>query len=502
MSQERVVSSNAKCLALDFGASSCRLVGLTLENNRLVMHEIYRMPNGPEKAGDQLVWPLELLAAGTVEALKKAGAEEGCYESIGVDTWGVDYVLLDKDNVRFTPPVAYRDSRTEGLIDKYSAEVVSRGRIYAKTGIQFLPFNTLYQLYAQTLTEPEVLQQAGTLLFIADYFHFLLTGKATIEKTNASTSQMWNLNENCWDKELVDSLALPGSALPEPIEAGTEIGRLIPALQEKTGLSALRVIAPATHDTGSAVLAVPASGENWAYLSSGTWSLLGIETDTPITTQEALQANWTNEGGYGNTFRFLKNITGLWIIQEIARVLENRYSFAELAAMAQQEEAYVSLINPDDASFFSPDNMIDAIRQFCRKTGQEVPETAGQLVRCAYDSLSLLYRKTLEDLKTLTGKTIDVLHVVGGGSQADFLNQLTAASTGIPVLAGPVEATALGNGLAQFLTTGAIGSLAAGRALIAESFPLKRFNPEPISNFEEIYQRFMSLCLSQSNEEE
>ncbi len=502
MGQKTVSSNNPKCLALDFGASSCRLVGVSLENKRLVMHEIHRMPNGPVKQGRQLVWPLNALVEGTIEALRKAGEEDSSYDSIGVDTWGVDYVLLDNNNAVFAPPVAYRDSRTEGLLEKYTAEVVSREQIYSKTGIQFLPFNTLYQLYAQTLIEPDVLKKTATLLFIADYFHFLLSGTATIEKTNASTSQMWNLDENCWDKDLVDSLALPEAALPEPIEAGTEIGSLLPELQKKTGLPGIRIIAPATHDTGSAVLAVPASGQNWAYLSSGTWSLLGIEADKPIATQEALQANWTNEGGYGNTFRFLKNITGLWIIQEIARAFENRYSFAELADMAKAEEGYVSLINPDDARFFSPDNMIDEIKEFCRQTGQTVPESAGQLVRCAYDSLSLLYRKTLEDLKALSGKQIDVLHVVGGGSQADFLNQLTAASTGIPVLAGPVEATALGNALAQFLTTGAISTLAEGREMIAESFGLKRFNPEPVSNFDEIYQRFMSLCLSQSNEKE
>lgn len=502
MSQNTAVTKSPKCLALDFGASSCRLVGISLENNRLVMHEIHRMPNGPEKKGEQLVWPLELLVAGTIEALQKAGAEGVAYESIGVDTWGVDYVLLDGDNVRFAPPVAYRDHRTEGLLEKYTAEVISREDIYLKTGIQFLPFNTLYQLYAQTLIEPELLGKTNTLLFIADYFHFLLSGKVTIEKTNASTSQMWNLNDNCWDKDLVDSLALPASALPEPINAGTQIGRLIPELQQKTGLPDIRVIAPATHDTGSAVLAVPASEENWAYLSSGTWSLLGIESDTPIATKEALQANWTNEGGYGNTFRFLKNITGLWIIQEIARNFENHYSFAELAELAKAEEGYVSLINPDDAVFFSPGSMIDEIKNYCRQTGQSVPETAGQLVRCAYDSLSLLYRKTLEDLTAISGKQIDMLHVVGGGSQAEFLNQLTADSIQIPVLAGPVEATALGNGLAQFLSTGAISTLAEGRAMIARSFPLKRFNPEPVPNLEEIYQRFRNLCLSQSNQKE
>jgi rhamnulokinase len=306
---------------------------------------------------------------------------------------------------------------------------------------------------------------------------------------------MWNLQDDCWDPDLIDALALPGEALLPPVDPGTELGELSPSLCESTGLNPLRVIAPASHDTASAVLAVPAEGDDWAYLSSGTWSLLGVETKTPITGPQALNANWTNEGGYDGRFRFLKNITGMWIIQEIARSLGSRYTFAELAAMAKAEPGFVSLIDPDDTRFFRPTNMAQEIAHYCRETGQVVPETPGALVRCAYDSLSLLYRKTLEDLRSLSGKEIKTLQVVGGGSQADFLNQLTASATGIPVQAGPVEATALGNALAQFLTTGVIASLAEARALIRRNFPVKRFEPDSGDEIDvdAAYLRFASL---------
>ena len=483
----------SKCLSLDCGASSCRLIGTELKDETLLMREIIRMENGPEQEGGRLVWPLDRLYAHAVEGLRKAGAEGAHYDSIGVDAWGVDYVLLNENNRPLSPPVAYRDDRTSGMIERFVGAWLTKERIYEKTGIQFLPFNTLYQLYAQTLSEPELLARTRRFLFISDYFHFLLSGTMAIEKTMASTSQMWNLHDNCWDPDLVGALALPSEAFLPPVDPGTEVGGLSPTLCEKTGLNVMRVIAPASHDTASAVLAVPAEGDDWAYLSSGTWSLLGVETKTPITGLEALNANWTNEGGYGGTFRFLKNITGMWIIQEIARNLGGRYSFSELADMAKAEPGFVSLIDPNDARFFSPSNMVAEITCYCRETGQVVPEKPGSLVRCAYDSLSLLYRKTISDLCALSGKDIKVLHVVGGGSQADFLNQLTASVTGTLVLAGPVEATALGNALAQFLTTGAISSLAEARTLIRRNFPVKRFEPDPIADIDTAYLRFVSL---------
>lgn len=488
-----------KCLSLDCGASSCRLVEVDMHAETLLMREIIRVENSPEKQGSRLVWPLDRLFAKIIKGLCKVGDEGERYASIGVDAWGVDFVLLNEDHRPLSPSVAYRDERTSGMLDRFAREQLTKGQIYAKTGIQFLPFNTLYQLYAQTLAEPELLKQTRHLLFISDYFHFLLSGALAIEKTLASTSQMWNLHDDCWDPDLVGCLALPAEALLPPIDPGTEMGVLSPVLCEDTGLNALRVIAPASHDTASAVLAVPAKGDDWAYLSSGTWSLLGVETKTAVTVPEALNANWTNEGGYGGTFRFLKNITGMWIIQEIARDLGGRFSFAELAALAKAEPGFVSLIDPNEARFFRPVSMAAEIACYCRESGQAVPETPGALVRCAYDSLSLLYRKTLADLRALSGRDIRVLHVVGGGSQADFLNQLTASATGIPVLAGPVEATALGNALAQLLTTGAIASLSEARALIRRSFPIRRFEPDPIAHIDTAYLRFTSLQAAETH---
>lgn len=483
----------SRCLALDFGASSGRLIDVELQDDNLTMHELIRMDNSPKKEEGSLFWQHEYLFSEVVKGLCIAGKSGKTYNSIGVDAWGVDYVLLDEKSKLLDRPVAYRDERTRGIIERFTQEKISRERVYEKTGIQFLEFNTLYQLYAQTLTHPELLKKTHHLLFTADYFHFLLSGVASIEKTMASTSQMLGLNDNLWDPDLLATLSLPKSALQIPVEPGTEIGFLLPELCKKTGLSKLPVIAPASHDTASAILAAPASGNDWAYLSSGTWSLLGVESKTPINGPEALVANWTNEGGYGNTYRFLKNINGLWIIQEIVRVLDGRYTFSDLAAMAATEPGFSSLIDPSDLRFFSPASMVDEIKEFCRETSQPVPETPGALARCAYDSLSLLYRRTIEQLTTLTGRTITILHVVGGGSQADLLNQLTASAIGIPVLAGPVEATALGNALAQFLATGAISDVDEARRLIGQSFPPRRFDPEVTPQIDHAYEHFLNL---------
>lgn len=487
----------SRCLSLDCGASSCRLIGIALRNDALSMREIIRMENSPEKQGGRLVWPLNRLFVQTVKGLCNAGDEKEQYESIGVDTWGVDYVLLDENNRPLSPPVAYRDDRTRGMIERFVGERMPKERIYEKTGIQFLRFNTLYQLNAQTLAEPELLARTRRLLFISDYFHFLLSGTIAVEKTLATTGQMWNLRDDCWDPDLVDALGLPLEAFSPAVDPGTQLGMLSPALRDKKGLNTLRVIAPASHDTASAVLSVPAEGDHWAYLSSGTLSLLGVETKTPIICPDALNANWTNEGGYSGTFRFLKNITGMWIIQEIARNLGGRHSFAELAAMAKDEPGLVFLIDPDDPRFFGPTNIIDEITRYCRETDQVVPETPGSLLRCAFDSLSLLYRRTLEDPWASGGKQIKTLHVVGGGSQADFLNQLTASAVGIPVMAGPVEVTALGNALAQFLTIGAISSPADASAFIRRNFPVKRYEPESTADIDMAYHRFASLCAPQ-----
>ncbi|GEM_PF-4360 len=484
-----------RCLALDFGASSGRLVSVSIEDDGLHLDELARMENGPEPSADGLVWPHERLFRETMEGLRKAGESGLQYDSIGVDTWGVDYVLLDDEGELIGSPVSYRDNRTEGMVERFIAGEMSKEDVYARTGIQFLPFNTIFQLYSQTISSPETLAVAKQLLFTADYYHYLLSGEMSVEKTNASTSQMWNLSEQRWDRKLLSSLALPSEALQTPVAPGTVLGELRPELAEETGLHGLKVVAPASHDTASAVLAVPAvkgSGE-WAYLSSGTWSLLGIEVDAPITDADAMAANWTNETGFNDTIRFLKNITGMWIVQQVAKEYDGRYSFAELAGMAEDETGFVSLVDPDDSAFFSPVSMIGAIREYCAKTFQPVPETPGALTRCAYDSLSLLYRKTMQDLCELSGREISLLHVVGGGAQATLLNRLTAGVLGMPVVAGPVEATVIGNALAQFFASGVLSSLEEARALVARSYDLQRFEPEPIPGADAAYQRFLAL---------
>lgn len=490
---ETATNDIARCLALDIGASSGRLMEVELQGDTLTMQELARMENRPKPVDGHLCWHHESLFSEVVKGLCLAGESKKNYDSIGVDTWGVDYVLLDGKGQILGYPVAYRDERTQGMIERFTREIMTKERLYEKTGIQFLEFNTLYQLYAQTCSQPELLGKVHRLMFTADYFHYLLSGVASIEQTMASTSQMLSLCDTRWDADILEALALPQGALQTPVAAGTEVGTLLPELARQTGLSELRVIAPATHDTASAILAVPATGDDWAFLSSGTWSLLGVESKSPINGPAALAANWTNEGGYDQTYRFLKNLNGLWLVQEIARVFDGGYSFADLAALAASEPGFTSIIDPNDIRFFSPANMIDEIQEFCRETNQPIPETPGALARCAYDSLCLLYRKSLGQLHTLTGRTINVLHVVGGGSQADLLNQLTASAIGIPVLAGPVEATALGNALAQFLATGAISTVKEARRIISLSFPPRRFEPQSMPGMDQAYERFLTL---------
>lgn len=486
------------CLALDFGASSGRLMAVDLSNDVFSLRELARMKNGPEKRANNLAWAHERLFAEVEAGLCKAGECAETFTSIGVDAWGVDYVLLDENHNVLGLPVSYRDPRTEGMVERFERDCMPLRDLYQKTGIQILPINTLFQLYAQTLLEPELLKKAKHLVFTPDYYHFLLTGNIGIERSIASTSQMLNINDGSWDSDLLAKLALPQSALADVVPAGTDMGALTSSLTQKTELSGLRVIAPASHDTASAVLATPVrradEAGDWAYLSSGTWSLMGVETTTPITGDDAMRANWTNESGYGDTYRFLKNIIGLWIIQELARDLDGKYSFAQLAAAAEEEQAYRSLINPNDPRFFNPACMTTEIQNFCKETGQPVPDGPGALARCAYDSLSLLYRKVFLELEELRGGKINVLHVLGGGSKAHLLNQLTADALGVQVLAGPEEATALGNALAQFLSAGVISSLAEARALVAHSFPVQTYEPRAetthTERIKEAYQRF------------
>jgi rhamnulokinase len=484
------------CLALDFGASSVRLADIALDGDRLDMHEISRTAHGPQKIGGHLVWDYPAIYGSIERSLAAAGETGKPFASIGADSWGVDYILLDEAGRRIGQPVSYRDPRTDGQVEAFTTRHVRASRLFEKTGLPALAFNTLFQLYAQSASEPELLARADRLLFTADYAHFWLGGVPATERTLASTSQMLNLDGTWWD-EILAPLAIKRSALGTPVQAGTMLGELSLRLQERCALSALKVIAPCTHDTQSAILAVPdAGGGDWAYLSSGTWSILGVESPVPYCDPKAAAAGLGNEQGYGGTFCVQSTVTGLWLIQEIQRLL----GYAEAGILTDEaaaSEAFRSLINPAAVRFFHPDNMVAEIRAACHEAGEPVPESPGALARCAYDSLALLYRQRLDVLCAITHRCISRLHVLGGGSQVTLLNRICATVTGIPVLAGPAEATAIGNGLAQLIALGAVPGVAEARRLVARSFPPVVVEPEQHAALDDAIARFDHIATLQ-----
>ena len=483
------------CLALDFGASSIRLIGVALRDGRFVQHELARIGNGPQLVGGRQLWDYDRIFVRVEAALVDAGHSGVRYESIGVDSWGVDYALIGERGELLSPPVAYRDVRTEGRMERFCAHHISAPALFAATGIQCLEFNTLFQLYAHGESEGEVLRKAHRLLLTADYVHFWLSGVAANERTLASTSQMLMLDGR-WLPEVLSTLGLAPGALSDPVAPGTVLGYMRAALQDKTALRGLKVIAPAAHDTQSAILAVPASSDrNWAYLSSGTWSIMGVESEEPFNDPAAEAAGLGNESGYGNTYCVQSTVTGLWLIQEIQRLLNDRSDGSALARQAEGVAPFRSLIDPSNPRFFSPADMIAEIQAACRDAGEPQPVTPAELVRCAYDSLALLYRTTLLKLSSVTGRHFERLHVVGGGSKAALLNHLCAATTGLPVLAGPAEATALGNALAQFVTLGVLSSVKEGRRAICDSFPPMRFEPVLLPGLQDAIVRFDRLTV-------
>ena len=483
----------AGCLALDFGASSIRLIGVSLADGRFALRELARFANGPQLVSGQLVWAYEGIFAKIEAALGNAGASGERYDSIGADSWGVDYVLLDAAGNLIGAPVAYRDARTEGEVERYLAGSMSAHDLFAATGLPCLPFNTLFQLSAQTRIEPSVLARARRLLFTADYVHFWLSGVAANERTLASTSQMLTLDGRWWPAVL-ETLALSPSALSKPVAPGTILGPLRPELMTRSGLRDVEVIAPASHDTESAIAAIPAFADHeWAYISCGTWSIIGVESDVPSCGTSAESAGLGNESGVDGTYCVQSTVTGLWIVQEIQRLLDERSDGGTLMEQARHIPAFRSLINPADPRFFNPPDMIAEIRAACRETRELPPETPAELVRCAYDSLALLYHTTLTKLTKVTGRCFERLHMVGGGSKASLLNQLCAGATGLPVLAGPAEATAIGNALVQFVAKGEVESIARGRRLIRDSFPPVIAEPSPLPGLEDAVARFDRL---------
>lgn len=470
-------------VAVDIGASSGRVI-LADTRQSLELTEIHRFKNGFTKQNGHDRWNVSQLLKEILTGLEKVKTKGVKDCTIGIDTWAVDYVLLDKEGNLLEEPIAYRDARTQGMMDKVFKSI-PKNVVYEKTGIQFLNFNTLYQLCAE---ERELLEKAQDILLIPDYIAYRLTGQKVGEVTNVSTTQYLNIHSREYDKDLLDVAGVSLEQLPELMETGTVIGDILPELYESYDLPKAQVVAVATHDTGSAVVGVPATSENWAYISSGTWSLIGVENSEPLATQPAFEENYTNEWGAYKTYRFLKNITGMWAVQEIARMLDYQYSFAEMAEQAYQVEPFLQYVNLNDDRFTNPKNMIEEIQAACRESNQIVPKTVGELVMCVYSNLALAYAYEWKVLERLTGKELEVLHIVGGGSNVKLLNQLTADVIGKPVIAGPGEATAIGNIMVQMISSGELENLAEARAWLAKNQALDRYEPQPIADRDHLKQ--------------
>ncbi|MBP3210884.1 MAG: rhamnulokinase [Oscillospiraceae bacterium] len=463
-------------LAVDIGASSGRHILSHVEDGKIVLEEVFRFENGMTEIDGHKCWDSELLFSHIKEGMKKC-AELGkipCY--MGIDTWGVDYVLVDREGKRIGNAVGYRDDRTTG-IDREVYQIIPEKELYARTGIAKQVFNTIYQLMALKKENPEQLLAAETLLLSPDYYNFLLTGKRASEYTIASTGQLVSPETKDWDYELIRMLGLPEKIFTPLQKPGTILGGLSDAVKAEIGYDC-QVVMVTSHDTASAVLAVPSKTADFAYISSGTWSLLGVELENAICNEQSREANFTNEGGYDYKYRFLKNIMGLWMIQSVRNEMNKAYSFAQLCAMAEEVKDFPSRVDVDEHRFFAPDSMIEEIRNACRESCQPVPETPGELATVVYQSLADCYKKSLRNLEAMTGKTYPAVNIVGGGANADYLNQLTANATGKTVYAGPTEATAIGNIVCQMLACGDLPSVAEARACIFDSFAVKAFTPE------------------------
>lgn len=460
-------------LAIDIGASSGRHILGRVENGVMELEEIYRFENGMEERNGHLCWSHDKLFAEIVAGIGKCRELGKIPVSLGIDTWGVDFVLLDAQDQILGDTVGYRDDRNKGMDEKVY-EIIPEEELYARTGIQKAIFNTIYQLMAVKTTNPEQMEQARAMLMTPDYFNFLLTGVKMQEYTMATTGQLVNPHTRDWDYELIDMLGYNRDIFLPIHTPGTVVGRFTEEIRERVGFDC-EVVLPGTHDTASAVLSVPANDDDFLYISSGTWSLMGIENMEANCSPESKAANITNEGGYGYRFRYLKNIMGLWMIQNVKKELDNKYSFGELCDMAAQCDDFTSRVNVDADCFMAPKSMIEALRQYCRDTDQPVPETPGQIAAVIYNSLGECYAKTAREIEQIMGRTYSRIHVVGGGANAVYLNQLTAKYTGKEVHAGPTEATAIGNLTAQMIRAGEFSSVEEARTCIYNSFEVKKY---------------------------
>ena len=483
-------------LAIDLGAESGRALLGEFDGQRLQVSEAHRFPNTPVRLPDGLHWDVLRLWTDIKQGLALAARKQGCrLASVGLDTWGVDFGLFDRHGALLGNPYHYRDSRTDGIAEQ-AFQQMPWEKVFELTGIQFMGINTLYQLYSMVVNQVPALDMAETFLMTPDLFNYWLTGEKVVEFSIATTSQAYDPRQCAWADPLLAALSIPRRIFPPVIQPGTVLGPLLPAVAEETGAGALPVIAPACHDTGSAVAAVPAQGENFVWLSSGTWSVIGAEVREPIINPASLKFNFTNEGGVDGTFRFSKNIAGLWLVQECRRTWAaqgQELSYAALTELAAGAAPLVSLVDPDASEFVKPGDMPARIRAYCQRTGQPVPESQAAIVRCALESLALKYRWVLEKLEEIVGHRLEPLHIVGGGTQNRLLNQLAADAIGRPVVAGPVEATATGNILMQALALGHIGSLAEGRRVVGQSFERITYEPRDHAAWDEAYPRFVAL---------
>lgn len=462
-------------LAVDIGASSGRHILGHLEEGRMVTEEIHRFSNGLKNVGGELCWDTEYLFEEIKVGLKKCRDSGKIPVSVGIDTWAVDFVFLDRDDRKIGNAVGYRDRRTDKM-DREVSAILSEKELYHRTGIQKQSFNTIYQLMAVKRFHPEVLEKAETLLMIPDYFHFLLTGKKAAEYTNATTTQLVSADTGDWDRELIGMLGYPDKIFQKIIPSGTVLGRMKKEISDEIGFDC-DVTVPATHDTGSAVLAVPSEEKNTLYISSGTWSLMGVERKEADCSEKSREKNFTNEGGYQRRFRFLKNIMGLWMIQCLKKEWPKEYSFQRLCELAEKEKID-SVVDCNDAVFLKPDSMVLAVRKACETSGQAVPGTVSELAKVIYSSLAECYAKTAEEIEEFTGYHYRTIHIVGGGANAGYLNQLTANAAHRTVLAGPAEATAVGNLTVQMMARRKWKDLREARKCIRRSFEVRSFEPE------------------------
>lgn len=461
-------------LAVDIGASSGRHMLSWVEDGKIQLEEVYRFENGMVQKNGHLCWDTEKLFAEIVEGMKRCKERGKIPSCMGIDTWAVDFVLLDQEGKLLGDSVGYRDARTQGMDEKVS-QIISGEELYERTGIQKQIFNTIYQLMAVKEETPDLMEQAEALLMIPDYFNYRLTGVQKTEYTNATTTQLVSPVTKQWDMELIQKLGYKSSLFGEITMPGTTVSGLLPEIASKVGFD-LEVIQAATHDTASAVMSVPAREKDFLYISSGTWSLMGTEQEKADCSKESRQANFTSEGGYEYRFRWLKNIMGLWMIQSVRHEWNDEDSFARLCELAVENDEFPSRVDVNDASFLAPESMIQAVQKYCEKTGQKVPKKKGEIAAVIYKSLAESYGETVKEMEHLTGKSYDCIHIVGGGANAGYLNQLTAEATGKMIYAGPSEATAIGNIAAQMLRAGKFDSLDDIRKVIFKSFDIQCYN--------------------------